>query len=294
MSGRLRWDCDGRDWPNREFSRFVDAGGTRWHVQVLGKGPVALLIHGTGASTHSFRSLAPMLAPHFTVVAPDLPGHGFTEAPPATSGYMLPAVAQGVAALLRELSLQPVLAVGHSAGAAVAIRMTLDGSIAPDAILSLNGALLPFPGMANDFFGPAARFLASSRITSKAFACFAGSRSSVERMLRSTGSSIDADGTRLYARLAGNAEHVHGALALMANWDLRGLMHELPRLPSRLVLVTGSRDGMVPPSEAYRVRALVPKAELVSLRGLGHLAHEERPADIAALLQKLAPHDTPG
>ena len=51
------------------------------------------------------------------------------------------------------------------------------------------------------------------------------------------------------------------------------------------MLVTGSQDGMVPPSESYRVRALVPKAELVSLRGLGHLAHEERPDEIAALLR---------
>jgi magnesium chelatase accessory protein len=105
-------------------------------------------------------------------------------------------------------------------------------------------------------------------------------------MLRSTGSRIDAEGTRLYARLAGNAGHVHGALALMANWDLRPLARDLPHLPARLVLVTGSRDGMVPPSEAYRVRALVPNAELVSLPGLGHLAHEERPDDIAALLQR--------
>jgi magnesium chelatase accessory protein len=162
------------------------------------------------------------------------------------------------------------------------------------AIVSLNGALLPFPGMANDFFGPAARFLASSTITAKAFALFAGSRSSIERMMRSTGSSIDADGMRQYERLAGSSAHVHGALALMANWDLRPLLQDLPRLPARLVLVTGSKDGMVPPAEAYRVRSLFPKAELVSLRGLGHLAHEERPADIAALLQRMVPHETAG
>jgi magnesium chelatase accessory protein len=191
--------------------------------------------------------------------------------------------------LLRELGVEPVLAIGHSAGAAIAIRMTLDGSIAPVAIASLNGALLPFPGMANDFFGPAARFLASSTITARAFSLMIGSRASAQRLLRSTGSRIDPEGVRLYARLTGSAGHVHAALALMANWDLHPLARDLPRLQPRLILVTGSRDGMVPPSESYRVRSLVPKSELVSLRDLGHLAHEERPEEVAALIRRLVP-----
>ena len=294
MNTRLNWERDGRDWPNREASRFVNAGGLRWHVQVMGNGPVVLLIHGTGAATHSFRTLAPLLAANFTVVAPDLPGQGFTSEPLSGSGYALPNFARGIAALLRELRLEPVIAVGHSAGAAVAIRMTLDGLISPAAIISLNGALLPFPGMTNDFFGPAARFLASSSITAKAFALFAGSRPSVERLLRSTGSRIDPEGMRLYARLTASPGHVHGALAQMANWDLRPLSRDLPHLPAHLVLVTGSRDGMVPASESYRVRALVPNAELISLRGLGHLAHEERPTEIAHLLQRFVPHEAAG
>src|SRR6195952_2278525 len=70
-----------------------------------------------------------------------------------------------MAALLRELGLKPVVVAGHSAGAAIAVRMTLDRSITPVAVVSLNGALLPFRGVANDLFGPAARFLASSTMT---------------------------------------------------------------------------------------------------------------------------------
>ncbi len=289
MSQRLNWERDGRDWPNRDYSRFVGAGGLRWHVQVAGSGPVVLLIHGTGASTHSFRALLPLLIPHFTVVAPDLPGHGFTASPATGSGYALPGVAAGISTLLRELGLKSMIAVGHSAGAAIAIRMTLDRSITPIAVVSLNGALLPFPGMSNDFFNPVVRLIAGSRIAAKAFTLLAGSRLSAERLIRSTGSRIDAEGMRLYARLTANTGHVHGALALMANWDLRPLVRDLPYLPTRLILVTGSQDGMVPPSESYRVRAVLPKAELVPLRGLGHLAHEERPADIAALLEGIVP-----
>ena len=56
------WERDGRDWPNREASRFVHAAGLRWHVQVMGSGPVVLLLHGTGAATHSWRDLMPKLA----------------------------------------------------------------------------------------------------------------------------------------------------------------------------------------------------------------------------------------
>jgi magnesium chelatase accessory protein len=294
VSERLNWERDGRDWPNRAFSRFVSAGGLRWHVQVMGSGPAVLLIHGTGASTHSFRMVMRLLASDFTVVTPDLPGHGFTSPPPSPSGYSLPGVAAGMTALLRVLAMQPVLLVGHSAGAAVAARMCLDGAASPSATVSLNGALLPFPGIGHVLLGPAARLLAGSGIAAKAFTVFAGSRPSVERMLRSTGSRIDAEGLRFYARLAGNPAHVHGALALMANWDLRPLARDLPGLAPRLVLLTGSRDGMVPPAESFRVRSLVPAAELISLRGLGHLAHEEQPDKVATILQRMVPHEVAG
>jgi magnesium chelatase accessory protein len=293
MTVRLNWERDGRDWPHRDASQFVTAAGLRWHVQVLGSGPAVLLVHGTGASTHSWRAVATALAASHTVVMPDLPGHGFTAAPTRPSGYSLPGVAAGIAAVLDILQVIPVLAVGHSAGAAVAIRMALDGAIAPEAIVSLNGALLPFPGMTNDIFGPTARFLASSSLAAKAVTLFAGSKPSVERLLRRTGSRIDAEGTRFYGKLVANAGHVHGALALMANWDLRPLVRDMPHLATRLILVTGSADGMVPSAEAYRVRALVPRAELISLRGLGHLAHEERPDDVVRLLKRALPHETP-
>jgi magnesium chelatase accessory protein len=294
MTFRLDWQRDGNDWPNRDFSRFVTAGGVRWHVQVMGSGPVILLLHGTGAATHSWRDVAPLLAGHFTVVAPDLPGHGFTGPPRSPAGYSLPGVAAGVGELLTTLGLAPAVVAGHSAGAAVAVRMCLDSGIAPAALVSLNGALLPFPGMNVGFFGPAAKLLASAGPTARAVSFFAGNQPSVARMLRATGSSIDAEGARFYARLVASPGHVQGALALMANWDLRALVDDLPRLRARLVLVTGGNDRMIPSSEAWRVRALVPNAEIFPLKGLGHLAHEERPHQMVALIKELQPYDTSG
>jgi magnesium chelatase accessory protein len=165
MSYFLSWDRDGRDWPHRDASRFIEAAGLRWHVQIMGQGPVALLLHGTGASTHSFRDLAPLLAKRFTVVMPDLPGHGFTATPATSAGFTLPGVSAGVGTLLDILQMRPIVAVGHSAGAAIAIRMALDGLIEPAAIISLNGALLPYPIPSTGIVGAAARAVWSSPLT---------------------------------------------------------------------------------------------------------------------------------
>ncbi len=275
------------DWPNGDASRFVDAAGLRWHVQTFGRGPAVLLLHGTGAATHSWRDLAPLLADAFTVVAPDLPGHGFATAPPPP-GFGLPAMAAAIGDLLRRLRVAPVVAVGHSAGAAILAQMCLDGRIAPRALVSLNGALLPLHGLAGHIFSPLARILAVNDVVSRIFAWRARDRVAVERLIQRTGSTLDAYGVDLYARLVRNPRHVRAALEMMANWDLRPLERELPRLAPQLVLVTGENDRTVPPGEAERVRALVATARLERLPGLGHLAHEERPEEIALLVRRAA------
>jgi magnesium chelatase accessory protein len=281
------WQRDGRDWPNREASRFVGAAGTLWHVQVMGAGPVVLLAHGTGAATHSWRALAPLLARRLTVVAPDLPGHGFSQAP-AGARLGLPFMARSLAELCRALGVAPTLAVGHSAGAAILARMCLDGLAAPRALVSLNGALLPLYGLPGRVFSPLAKLLAGLPGLAALFARHTGNRAVVERLLRETGSSIDAAGVDFYARLAANPAHARAALNMMAAWDLAPLVRDLPRLRPKLLLVVGSNDRSIAPADSERVRALVPGAALVRLPGLGHLAHEEAPEATAGLVFDLA------
>lgn len=287
MNRPLAWARDGQDWPNHQASRFVRAGGIAWHVQVMGSGPVALLAHGTGAATHSWRDLAPLLAAHFTVVAPDLPGHGFTEMPPRR-GLSLPGMAAGLHALTRELGVEPAIAVGHSAGAAVLARMALDGTIAPRALVSLNGALLPLFGLTGQMFSGLAKLAVGVPGVASLFARQAGEPRNVERLLNGTGSRIDARGAELYRRVAGNPVHAGAALAMMANWDLQPLARDLRRLPCRLVLVVGANDRTVPPGDSARVRNMVPGATLVSMPALGHLSHEEQPARTAELILRVA------
>ncbi len=291
------WSVDGKDWPGREASRFAKAGGLLWHVQDhgpasrarrRGERPVALLVHGTGAAGHSFRGLVPLLAGRFRVLVPDLPGHGFSAPLPA-GRTSLPGMAEALAGLLARLGVAPVLAVGHSAGAAILARMALDGQLAPALLVALNGALLPLAGLAGLVFSPLARLAAASPLVARLFARHAArDPAMVANLLRDTGSRLDPEGVELYRRLARRPGHVQGALAMMAGWDLAPLARDLPGLPVPLRLLVGRNDRTVPPATARRVKALLPAAELVYLPGLGHLAHEERPETVAAAILERA------
>ena len=109
-------------------------------------------------------------------------------------------------------------------------------------------------------------------------------------MIPATGSVLDATGIDLYAGLVRDRRHAAGALAMMARWDLRPLVHELPSLQTPFVLLVGVNDRTVPPDQARRVSALLPLApQPILLPHMGHLAHEERPAEVArAVMQAVS------
>jgi magnesium chelatase accessory protein len=287
VSPRFNWEFDGQNWPNRQASTFVSAAGLKWHVQCLGSGPPLLLLHGTGASTHSLRTLMRLLSGSFTLIAPDLPGHGFTSMP-TPQGLSLPGMAAGIGALMQEMAIEPVLAAGHSAGAAILIRATLDRQISPAAIISINGALLPFGSAVGQFFSPIARLMVATPLVHRLMAWRARNPTVVENLLRGTGSKPSPEDVALYARLFRNPGHVAAALGMMANWDLNGLIRDLPRLVPPLVLVTGLDDRAIPPADTENVRKLLPSARILRLPDAGHLAHEEQPAEVAAMIVEIA------
>jgi magnesium chelatase accessory protein len=278
------FEIEGRDWPNRTVSQFVEAGGLRWHVQRMGQGPRLLLVHGTGGANHSFRDLLPRLAEHFEVLAPDLPGHGFTSAP-GTDQLSLPEMARALGGLLKYIDFAPELVVGHSAGAAILIRMALQKLIAPRAIIGINAALMPFPGLAQKVFPSLAKLFVLNPIVPRFFSWTASERA-VERLLEGTGSRLDAFGNDLYRRLFAKSGHAHAALGMMARWELEPLIEALPRLKTPLHLIVGEKDGAVPPRDANAIQKLLPGTTVTTIPKVGHLAHEEAPeATVADVLK---------
>lgn len=274
---RLDWQTDGGDWPNREASRFVRAAGLNWHVQIAGTGPDLLLLHGTGAATHSWGGVLPRLAQQYRVIAPDLPGHGFTDGV-GPSGLSLTGMSTRLKGLIETLGAAPQLGVGHSAGAAILARMSLDRLADLSDIISLNGAFVPLFGAAGLVMPTLARVVANVPFLADVLAWRGAERTAVERLLASTGSHIAPQGIALYQRLFSSRQHVAAALGMMAQWDLPGLWRDLPGLDCRLHLVATSGDLTIPATQAYDVAARVgPHADVVMLRGLGHLAHEEAP-----------------
>ncbi len=133
------------------------------------------------------------------MVAPDLPGHGFTDAP-AAHRLSLPAMARRLRACWHA-GRAPALAVGHSAGAAILARMCLDGRSRRPALVGLNGALLPLAGPAGQLFAPLARLLVGLPLLPQLFAWRAARPARGGAAARRHGLAARCRGVRLYARL---------------------------------------------------------------------------------------------
>jgi len=280
----LDWETDRTTWPHHECSRFVSAGRVRFHVQTMGTGPVLLLLHGTGASAHSWRDVMPRLADHFRLVVPDLPGHGFTSMPGA-GRISLPAYAELLGLLMQELDADVDLVVGHSAGAAIAARMVLDQRISPAGVVSFNGAFRPMGGQTAQLFSPLAKLLSLNPLVPRFFAGRASDPAMVKRLIAGTGSSLDADGIALYQRLMRSGAHVDATLQMMANWDLTTFADDMSALSRPLLLVIADGDKAIPAHEAHLIAGQVTGAEVHEMRGVGHVAHEEDPQAAAELIK---------
>ena len=275
----MAWADHQSTWPHAQHSRFVQAGGIQWHVQQMGQGPCMLLLHGTGSGNFSWRGLMPALAEHFTVVAPDLPGHAFTNRGPE-GALSLPGMAEGLRALMLQLNLTPQVIVGHSAGAAIAAHMALHfDSTSRSTLIGLNPAWLPLPGVASWLFGPAAKLAALNPLSAWATAKLAAKPGAVAEWIARTGSTLDAPGIELYTRVLSDSGHAHGVLSMMAAWDLKPLARRLHEITAPVCMLIGDQDQTVPPALSHQAYQRLAHAQVITQTGLGHLAHEEAPLE---------------
>jgi len=267
------------DWPLRSASRAVASSPHRWHVQITGRGADILLLHGAGGSAHTWHRLIPYLDEKHRLIAPDLPGHGFTQSPRGRA--TLPQVARDIATLLQTLEAKPRIVIGHSAGGAVALEIARQGILNLDRIVVINGALEDFQGPAGVLFPMIARMMAMNPFTGL-FLSRGSSEAQVRSIIGATGSNLDADALSLYTRLIGRRAHVDGTLAMMAQWSLRELGTALSDIQVPTLFLHGAQDQAVAPKVAERAQASMPNAVLELFEDVGHLAQEEAPDRVAS------------
>ncbi|MGL5445009.1 MAG: alpha/beta fold hydrolase [[Mycobacterium] stephanolepidis] len=145
------------DASTRPRMAFRTIHGYRRAFRIAGSGPALLLIHGIGDNSATWDSVHAQLAEHFTVIAPDLLGHGQSDKPRAD--YSVAAYANGMRDLLAVLDIEKVTVVGHSLGGGVAMQFTYQfphlverlilvapGGVTKDVNIVLRCASLPVIG----------------------------------------------------------------------------------------------------------------------------------------------------
>jgi magnesium chelatase accessory protein len=160
--------------------------------------------------------------------------------------------------------------------------MVLDQDLHAQVLIGINPAWLPLPGLAGLLFPPAAKLLAVTSLVPQWFARQASSPGMLDKLLQSTGSTLDERGKHLYAQLVASPAHAQGALKMMAAWDLSLGEHKLRQLRCPVRMLIGDKDGTVPPQQATQALALLSDAQATHWANYGHLVHEEAPLPTVA------------
>ncbi|MAC81698.1 MAG: magnesium chelatase [Rhodobacteraceae bacterium] len=268
-------------WPHADRSRFMRDGHHDWHVQDMGRGPMMLCLHGSGASTHSWRDLMPIWARRWRVVAIDLPGQGFTRS--ATLRRCgLDHMTEDIGRLCTAQGWAPTAIVGHSAGAAIALSLSPRLPTMP-VVIGINAAMSRFEGIASWAFPMLARLLALNPLTARIFTLGGPNPARARRLIEGTGSRLSDEGLALYARLIADRAHVEATLQMMTQWRIDPLVDALPRITAPTLLIAATGDRAVPAATSDEAAQRMPRARVEKLTGLGHLAHEEAPDRVAGL-----------
>ncbi|WP_422016177.1 alpha/beta fold hydrolase [Roseateles sp.] len=249
-----------------------------------GAAPPLLMLHGFGASLHTWEPWAEALAEQHRVIRLDLPGSGLS--PPDPSGvYTDDRTERLLLALLDQLQLSRVTLIGHSIGGRIAWRFAADH---PERVARL--VLIAPDGFASPGFeyGKAPEVPASFRLMTHVLP---------KPLLRMSLAPAYADPEALNDRLAQryfDLIRAPGArtalLERMRQTVLTDPRPQLRRITAPTLLLWGEQDAMIPFSNAADYVAALPHVRLVALPGIGHLPQEEQPgrglAALRAFLQE--------
>jgi pimeloyl-ACP methyl ester carboxylesterase len=256
-------------------SEFIAVAGLRLHVRDSGPrvGPTIVLLHGFGASLHTWDAWAQALQSKYRVIRFDLPAAGLTGADPS-GDYSDARGVQILATLLDELDVAQAVVVGHSMGGRLAWRFAAEQPhrvshlvlIAPDGFASPGFAY----GQAVEV-GPAAKLMQ-----------FVLPKLVLHRGLATAyadPSKLSEDTVTRYHDLL-LAPQVRSALiARLQQIKLQDPTPWLARITAPTLLLWGDKDALIPLANAQDYLRVMPKAEFVKFVGVGHVPHEEAPTE---------------
>jgi 4,5:9,10-diseco-3-hydroxy-5,9,17-trioxoandrosta-1(10),2-diene-4-oate hydrolase len=252
-------------------------------------GPTVFLIHGWACSVFTFhRTIAPLAAAGFRVLASDLKGHGLSDKPVGRGEYTTPAMLAHLHEVLDALAVGQATVLGHSLGGALALALALDS---PERVSRL--VLLAPVGLGENALLPVVRALTPASLSS--VLPYLVRRWTARLVLRVATGDLRGLGRREVDEYWAPTQFPAATLAgraLAHDFDWTPVPAErLATLRPPTLLIVGSRDRLLNPRTAYRtLLAACPSAEVRIVRGAGHVALEERPDEVNdALLRFLAP-----
>ncbi|HEV2075728.1 MAG TPA: alpha/beta fold hydrolase [Thermoleophilaceae bacterium] len=249
--------------------------------RAAGEGPVVVLVHGITGTNDNWRSVIPRLAERYTVVAPDLIGHGGSAKP--RGDYSLGAYASGIRDLLVALGHERATFVGHSLGGGVVMqlayqfperceRMVLvsSGGLGREVNLLLRAATLPGSELVLPLL-TATRVLDAGRGAARALGRI-GLRAGtdLEEMARGHASLADAGARQAFIHTLRGIVEPRGQ-RVRAN-DRLYLAAEMPSL-----IVWGERDRIIPVAHGRAAQREMPGSRLETFPEAGHYPHLDDP-----------------
>lgn len=273
--------------PVPEVRTRVVHGYRRAYV-VAGSGPALLLLHGVGCDHRTWLPVLPRLAEHFTVIAPDLLGHGRSAKPRAD--YSLGGYANGMRDLLGILGIERVTVVGHSFGGGVAMQfgyqypertdriiLVSSGGLGPDVSPLLRALSMPGAGLALAAAASPPAHLAARVVLGSAARLRLPYTADVPGVLYVLASVNESGARSAFLHVLRSTVDWRGQVVSML--DRAYLAAGMPML-----VVWGDRDTVVPVRHAENARRALPRARVEVLPGVGHFPHEEQPEVFTDLL----------
>jgi len=257
--------------------KFANVGGINTRYICEGDGPTLVLIHGIGHSADVFYRNIDTLARDYFVIAPDLPGHGFTERMDLAGGAPQPLFVRQLELLLDELGIGTCSVLGSSFGGLLACLMALSRpSKVNDLIVVGSGGAFHSAGeqrrtlqqvLANASGAMSEPTLESCR---SRLAAICNDPNAVAEEILLTQLTSYGLGDRFEAFKSA----ISGYLASLDSEDYR-VYGRLEAIKSRTMIITGRQDSRASVESHVQAKERIAGAELVILDGCGHLPYME-------------------